>query len=444
MSSWTNDVDDSEESGDEESQEVSFRMEFAEKVAAEDAGEISEIDLMEGIDEVEDEDILRRGWLLLDGERQRIIENRIEDLTGIRPGEESDDEESDDSNSWGGTPIDETDEEESSDSAIDSKAPEPSIESAEEIEAEEQGGEEESPENQSSGISEQSGAPPSSSNGLSIDEVTSGDRRWKIMVWGPPKMFKTHFAFTMPEPIAFIDCEGKVGDLARKFPDTEVRIWQPKSMSAEPDTKFRRAKKALDEALEYLDWYRRNEGEIGTIVVDSMSLMWEWAQFHHKIENFPLKDPESIELSSNFNSSQESDWAIIKEYHNGEFREKITDSPYHFYWTAMEREAFSETLEDEDNRQFYEPRGEPNNDYKVDTEIRARKDKDRGKVGDLIGSNYVDHSFIGLERPTFPRVRDAVRRIEDGERKSESRNQIAQDIGAETIIDYDPQVYVQQ
>jgi hypothetical protein len=266
------------------------------------------------------------------------------------------------------------------------------------------------------------------------------------MVWGPPKLFKTHFAYTMPEPIAFLDLEGKADDLAKKFTGKNIQIWQPKDMEADPDTKFRRAKKALHEALNWLDWYRENEGKVGTIVVDSMSLMWEWAQFHHKIENYPLKDPEEVDLSANFQSSQESDWSIVKEYHNGEFRELITDSPYHFYWTAMERVSFEKTFDDDDNRQIMEPRGEPNNDYKADTVIRARKDSERGKVGDLVGSNFTDNVFVGLRKPTFPTVKDAIERIENAEAGSSdvSRSQMADDIDAEAIIDFDPQMYVEQ
>ncbi|PHQ43924.1 hypothetical protein Z052_01940 [Halorubrum sp. C191] len=288
--------------------------------------------------------------------------------------------------------------------------------------------------------------PPTPSSAISVEQAAERDRRWKIMAWGPPKLFKTHMGFTMPEPVAFLDLEGKADDIAHKFTNREVQIWQPKSMTAEPDTKFRRTRKALDEALEWLDWHREKRGVTGSIVVDSMSLMWEWAQTHHILENYKLKDPEEVELSANFNSSQESDWQVIKEYHNGEFRGRIVDSPYHFYWTAMERVDFEETFEDEQDRQYYEPKGEKNNPYKADTILRARKDDDSGKVGDLVGSNFTDNVFVGMEKPTFPKVRDAVNRIEEAESSDEpvAVDELADAIEAETIIDHDPQVYVQE
>lgn len=295
------------------------------------------------------------------------------------------------------------------------------------------------------GLSEDSDGPPTFANSLSLSEAADIDRRWKIMIWGPEKMYKSHFGFTMPEPIAYLDLEEKADDIAGKFSETkDVRIWQPKTMEAEPDTRFRRAKKCLEQAIEWLDWYRENEGRRGTIVVDSMSQMWEWAKSHHKIENYPMTDPEDIELSANFTSSQESDWAVVKQYHNGEFRNLITESSYHYYWTCMQREDFDEIIEGEANQKFYEPRGEPNNNYKVDTVIRARTDRDRGKVGDLIGSNYVDNVFVGLKKPEFPKVKEAIERIEEAEKSDEQivRNELSEEIGVETIIDYDPQLYV--
>lgn len=309
--------------------------------------------------------------------------------------------------------------------------------------------EEESAENDVESESGTSDGPPTPADSVSPSDAAQWDRRWKILVWGPPKLFKTHFSYTMPEPIAFLDLEGKADDIASKFEDREVQIWQPKRMEAEPNTKFRRAKKALDQAMEWLDWYRENEDRRGTVVVDSMTLLWEWAQIHHKIENYPVKAEEqgleNIELSANFNSSRESDWAAVKGYHNREFRERVTDSQYHFCWTAMERESFEETFEDEENRRFMEPKGEPDNEYKADTVIRARKDKDRGKVGDLVGSNTTDNVFVGLKRPTFPKVEKAIGEIAAAEASDESvdRSELASRIGAEAIINHDPQVYIQ-
>lgn len=304
----------------------------------------------------------------------------------------------------------------------------------------------ETPQNVKETPSDGSGGGPPDVGGVSVSQAAkTAHDRWRVLVWGPAKLFKTHFCYTMPGPVVIIDTEAKSEQLSPKFQGKDVLILNIHDMPAEPNTKFRQAKEALKRGIEWLDWWREEEGRIGSITVDSMSDIWEYAQEHHKIENYPLKDASDIQLSSNFGSSSESDWAIVKRYHNGEFRDLIVNSPYHFCWTAKERVAFNETFEDEENRQFLEPRGETNNDYYVDTIIRARRDKDRGKVGDLIGSNYIDNSFVGLKKPTFPKVRDAIEHIQsvEGGNAQVSRSKLADEIGAETIIDYDTQVYVQ-
>ncbi len=450
MNSWTGDVDDPE---DDEEEQTDDEPGFPKKLEKAVRGpgsptDLGELEYVNGLEEVDDEDLLREAWLALDGEKQNLVENRLSEL-GVEVSEgnggesnrgesESSDGSSDDSG-WGGS-----DDEESSESVEES---EPDVESFEEMDDENPS---EDSQSESDGSQPAQNGPPEPPNAVSPGEAATRDRRWKILVWGPPKLFKTHFCYTMPEPIAYIDTEGKADDIAQKFTDKNVQIWQPKNMSADPDTKFRRTKKALDEALEWLEWYRDNEGVIGTIVVDSVTLTWEWAQVHHKLENYPIKSEEegveSIELSANFNSSQESDWAAIKEYHNGEFRERITDSEFHFCWTAMERQDIQRAIDEETNIQLYEPKGEPDNDYKADTVIRARKDSDRGKVGDLVGSNFTDNVFVGLKKPTFPKTRDAIEAIANAEASSDptDRSELASDIGAETIIDYDPQMYGEQ
>ena len=434
MTSWTGDINESDEDPEEKIDD-GFASKLQSHVDDGVVPEMSEMDLLGGLKEIDDLDLLKQAHTQLSGnghkEKQRLIEKRINDL---EPEEDEGNGEPNPGKS------------ESTESGSPAKGAEPAIESMEGMDDQSSPKDSGMAESAPDGGSEDSHGPPEFGDALTPQEAAAGDRRWKVLVWGPPKLFKTHFCFTTPAPVAFLDLEGKADDISLKFSEREIRIWQPKRMTAEPDTKFRRAKKALLQALEWLDWHREHNDQLGTIVVDSMSLMWEWAQFHHKIENYPTKDPDEIELSAHFKSSKESDWAVIKEYHNGEFRDLITDSPYHFCWTAMEREDYKKRLEEDSSIRFMEPKGEPNNDYKADTVIRARKDDDRGKVGDLVGSNYTDNVFVGLQKPTFPKVRDAVERIAEVEATDESttRGSLASEIGAEAVIDYDPQVYVQE
>lgn len=426
MDSWTGEVEDSDEEVD-----GGFAATLQEHVDDGTVPEIPEIDLVDGIDDVDDESLLKQAYRQLTGnghdEMENIVKNRLHDLDAAIPEPETEQ----------GSLDETTDDPEEEDSG--EEAAEPDVTRLDEEDDQSGTDEEETDESEP----EPTSGPPEPTNAMTPSQVADLDRRWKILTFGPPKLFKTHFGFTMPEPIAFLDLEGKADDVASKFEDKEMRVWQPKRMEAEPDTKFRRAKKALDEALEWLEWHHEHNDEVGTVVVDSISLLWEWAQIHHKIENYPMKDEDDIELSSNFKSSAESDWAVIKEYHNAEFRERITDSPFHFYWTAMERVDFEETLNEDDNNRIMESTGEPKNDYKADTIIHARSHPEHEKAGDLVGSNFTDNRFVGLPRPTFPKLRDAIEQIEEAEASDQdiSRAELAEEIGVEAVIRYNPQRY---
>lgn len=467
---WTGDVEDDDDGDDGEGVEEGFVVTLQDHVDEGTVTEISELEFVKNLDDIENASLLQQAYAQIEGtgnkEKANLVQNRLmevaeNDGTDDSDAEEAEDEgtededpgdddpdESDDSNGWGGSTPDEVEEEDEEDEEedeeeVDPEEPaEPPVERLDETEGEDTEEIEGADPEPESALSEPSSGPPEPASGITPEEASELDRRWKIMVWGKPGLFKTHFAFTAPEPIAFIDLENKAHDIVQKFSNREIRIWQPAKMEAEPDTQFRRAKKALDEALEWLDWWYENEDTRGTIVVDSISLMWEWAQWHHKLENYPMKDPEDVELSANFGSSQESDWGAVKEYHNNEFRSKILDSPFHFVWTAMSSPDYSASLDSEDPRDNpVEAEGERNNIHKVDSALRARKNSDGGKVGDLTKSNYTDRQFMGLKRPTFPKFRDAIEAIEEAEASEQPVDLDLNELGIERIIRGDPQYY---
>lgn len=438
---WTGDVektDGGEETEDAEDNGFEAKMQtFVDRGAA---SELPEVELATGVEEVEDEGLLKQAYRQLTGnghdEKEGLVENRLHDLDAAIPepeGEQSNLE----GDGWGGTPVDEVDEDEEyecdecgetfdsqsglnghqathadddedEDEADASESDEPAIESVDEMEDQNEslsGGVDES---ESSGLSEQSEGPPTPDGAMSVEDAADRERRWKMLVWGPPGLFKSHFCYTAPEPIAYLDLENKAHDIAHKFEDKEIQIWQPSD--------FHEAVEALDEALEWLDWWQE-KGERGTIVVDSISLAWEWAKTAYKKEAYPMKDAEEVSLSSNIGSSQESDWAHIKGMHNDEFRDIIAQSDYHFIWTAMATEDYAAAIDDDEGGSStpMKPEGEKNNVHKADTIIRARKDEDGDKVGDMTKSNFTDNLFIGLSRPTFPKVREVVERVESAE-----------------------------
>ena len=242
---------------------------------------------------------------------------------------------------------------------------------------------------------------PIPGSAMTLDEAAQLERRWKILVWGPPGLFKSHFCYTSPEPVAYIDLEGKADDIAGKFDGKQIALWQPSD--------FYQARDALHDALDWLEHVEEKEGKRGTIVVDSMSVLWEISQYAYVEEAYPTDDPEE-KLKDVFQEFNLNDWKWIKNKHNAEFRRKIVDSPFHFVWTAGEKTD----IDGEYGSQF-KADGERNNAHKADTIIRARKDERGVKVGDMVKSNFSDRLFRGLPRPTFDRVVTAVKAIEEAE-----------------------------
>lgn len=243
---------------------------------------------------------------------------------------------------------------------------------------------------------------------ITIDEMVERERRWKVLVWGKPGLFKSHFAYTMPEPIVFIDLEGKADDISHKFKDKEVYFWQPET--------FREAQENLSAGLDFLEERRDKTGEVGSVVIDSMSLAWDWAKTTYKRETNPMKDDSDLKdvtLSSNIGSSRDSDWTHIKGMHNSEFRKWMVDSDFHFLWTAGEKEDYATQIQDDPDVTPLMQDGEKDNEHKADSVLRAREGENGEKIGDLVKSNFTDSKFKGLERPTFDKLRNVIEDIEE-------------------------------
>ncbi|MFB6282549.1 MAG: AAA family ATPase [Halobacteria archaeon] len=403
--SWTNQVSSAD--GDEEETEggqaktwESFEDKLEEHLDNGSVSDIPELDLVENVKKVDDDELLRDVWLELEGEKKNIVKNELEGRDAL-----PDDEE---------------------------ESAQPEIKSAKDMTDDSQGKEPEDGSQSGSAAPEPSEGPPQPDHSVPVDVAAERDRRYKVLVWGPPGLFKTHFGYTSPEPVAIIDTERKADDIAHKFADKNIQIWQPEN--------FHEAQDALQEALDWLQWYLDNEGKRGTVVVDSMSEVWEWAKTAYKREAYPMTDNEEVTLSSNIGSSKESDWAHIKGMHNDEFRQWMEDAPFHFVWTCGETEDFNAAISGEGGGDTpMKAEGEKNNVHCADSIIRARYDENGNKVGDLTKSNFTDNKFLGLERPTFPKLRSAIERIEEGERKDESRESVEDDLDVE-IVKVHPQM----
>jgi hypothetical protein len=260
---------------------------------------------------------------------------------------------------------------------------------------------------------------------ITQEEATSEDNAWSILVWGQPGVGKSHFLHTCPDPLVVIDTEKKAQKIAHKFTDKEVYLFQPDNFEESLD--------ALHQGLDILDHFRYEEDTIGTIGVDSMTDMWEWAQRAYARQYYPTTDDfaDAQEQFTTGFGKGESDWKIIKEMHNGKLREMMVDTPYHLCWTAQSKDDYAAAIEDDVDRQ--KPDGEKKNEYQADTVLHIEEDDQGIPVGSLEKCGLVKNGFRGLYYPTFEEVVEIVEDIDQAETSSEG-------IDRSEVTDYDVEI----
>lgn len=339
-------------------------------------------------------------------------ESDVEEATDDEP--EPDEDTTEDTTETEATEAVESDSEE-----VEEEAPEPDSEPAQESTQDER--------------SETDGGDPFADvagDSFNLSEAREKERRKRVMIWGPPGVGKTHNAYTSDPPLAIIDTEGKAHDLANKFdlPPEQVRIWQPDG--------FEEAQDNLEQALEWLQVWKDERDQRGTIVVDSMSMIWEWAKSHYIHEYYIEPDPtgkyekeSDVDLKSGMQSN-DPDWPRIKEYHNDGFRAKMVDSDFHFVWTQMATEDFGEKIERDLQATPDKPHGEKDNPFKANFIIHVRENSDGQPIADLEKSGTTQHTFAGLEWPTLPDVFDILADIEEAENTDG-------DVPPDEVTDYD-------
>lgn len=373
----------------------------------------------EALPEVEDVDLLKKVWLADDREQVRgYVRQRLHDLDAVAPENEESEQAALDEVGSGGADSSNGDETDSPSEGESDSEPDfggtPSTNAP---------GDEESESEPENAESEESGGaedPFAHLGGDSIDSTTAQEleHRKRVMVWGPPGVGKTHFAFSSEEPLAIIDTEGKAHDLAEKFPDKTLRIWQPDG--------YEQAREHLHQAMKWLQAWLDERDKRGTLIVDSMSIMWEWSKTHYIEKHYIEPDstgkyesPTDVDLKSGLQSN-DPDWPKIKEYHNRKFRQPMVQSPFHLVWTAMATEDFAEKIERDISVTPDKPAGEKENVFKVNYILHVREDDSGVPFGDLEKSGITKHTFAGLEWPTAPKMFDVIQDIKDAELSDES------------------------
>jgi hypothetical protein len=126
------------------------------------------------------------------------------------------------------------------------------------------------------------------------------NRGLKVLSYGNFSTGKTHFALSSPGPVYIIDTENGSSPLADKFPNAKViNICSVDGGDIDEKDEIKNFEN-FQEAINYL--LKLPDSEIGTIVVDSVSDIWEWAQAYAKTKIF------KIPVENRF--QQQWDWQV--------------------------------------------------------------------------------------------------------------------------------------
>lgn len=243
---------------------------------------------------------------------------------------------------------------------------------------------------------------------LSNEEVKNEPNHlYRILIYGNPGTAKTHFAYTMPAPVVMIDTEGKADRITQKF-DKDIHLFQVDD--------YVEARDALHQALDLLDAYKDEENQIGTLVVDSFSEIWDWAQQRHVEMKYPGgKGVDDVNLKSALNSDGGGDWQHIKRLHNERFREPMLMCDYHICWTCKSEEDYGAILSGEADEPPAKPSGEKNNLYKATEMIHTYEGPEGRPHANLKKSALTKWRFGEMEWPTFPKAREVIETVADAE-----------------------------
>lgn len=237
---------------------------------------------------------------------------------------------------------------------------------------------------------------------VDVETAAKQEKPRTMLVWGPEGSGKSHICHTAPEPICYIDTEGKATELASKFSDKQIYYFEAND--------YKEAKEAVEQSFDVLSEYLE-AGVRGTLVVDSMTAMWEyakvdWAKFAYQTEDLS---------EANFQSQLEgeNDWVEIKARHNEEFRDAILEQPYNVVFSSGQKEGYYTEEE-------VVPDGEKWNRYAVKEVVQLRRDGEGQAVGDLRKAAKTRYSFVGLEWPVWDSIYEAIDRVYEAEQSPDA------------------------
>lgn len=256
------------------------------------------------------------------------------------------------------------------------------------------------------------------SGGLDLEEVapdamskTEAVKKPKLdttLVWADPGDGKTHYAYTMPNPVVVIDTEGKAHEIAHKFDG--ITDDDPFIIHVED---YDEAVKAVQQALNVLNAYKEEFDVRGTLVVDSMSKIWDWSKIKYMDEYYPNTDNDEIELGF---GTDIDNWKVIKEIHNEDFRALMLNAGFNVCWTARRKDDIGKKMDEGLDYTPQKPEGEKSNVYEANTVLHVhRNNPESVPEAQLEKSGRIKHHYSGLTFPTYEKHQEVIEAIEEVE-----------------------------
>ena len=224
------------------------------------------------------------------------------------------------------------------------------------------------------------------------------DRGIKILSYGNFSTGKTHFALSSDKPIFIIDTENGASPLADKFPDAQVvNISNMDNNNVEEKDEVNNFDNYLN-AIDHL--CAIPDDQVGTIIVDSMSDIWEWAQAYAKVKVFKIGIEDRLK--------QQWDWGVINKLYLKPLQ-KLINKNCNVIITARESEKYESAGKPSGK---FEPKCQKKTPYWVDIvlhhemkfmnkqlQFNAKIEKCRQK-GELIGKY--------IESPTLSKIKEML------------------------------------
>lgn len=156
------------------------------------------------------------------------------------------------------------------------------------------------------------------------------DRGIKILSFGNFSTGKTHFALSSKGPVYIIDTENGASPLADKFPDAKViTLANLDDDNIEEKDEVKNFQKYMD-TVDYL--VKLPDEEVGTVIIDSISDIWDWAQAYGKIKIFKISIEDRLK--------QQWDWSTINKLYLKPLM-KLINKNCNVIFTAREGETYA-------------------------------------------------------------------------------------------------------